>query len=174
MRNYGSFQESFLKVLKSKQSKAVVLLVFVLGLFIYFGSFVVRIAESPMLKTAPVLVDVIQGSTTSEFSPDSLAQSLIAHESDELPNEFISEVLDIGERQAWVSEDKKLVGVFYEEESVAVKSSISSELKHKGWLEVESNSNNLSTFVKEDGIYQWCYVVCQGFDEGTCVSLMLR
>ena len=174
MSGLGDIRGFARKAAASKQLRALILLVAGISCSLLVGNAVYRVVDSPVAGAAVVSVgDFVSGSAGDSF-PDGLWQSVVAGESDEIPALFESELLDLSGKKAWVSSGGDLVGFWCSAASDEAMVLVSDELAGKGWVKVESGTACIASFVKEQGAYRWCYLVCQGDDESSCVSVMFR
>lgn len=174
MIGLGDFHGFARKAALSKQLRASILLVVGISCILLIGSVVFRVADSPIADAVAVSVgDFVSGSAGDSF-PDGLWQSAVAGESEEIPVLFESELLGLSGKKAWASSDGELVGFWYSATPDEAMVFVSDELAAKGWTKVESGTTCIASFVKDQGAYRWCYVVCQGGNESSCVSVMFR
>ncbi|MDO4854329.1 MAG: hypothetical protein Q4A43_02770 [Coriobacteriia bacterium] len=115
----------------------------------------------------------VSGDKLDSF-PDGLWKSVLGNESNEIPELFDSELIDLSDREAWVSTEGNVLGFWYPAAPGKAMEGVSDELAGKSWTKVDSGASCIASFVKNQGIYRWCYVVCQGEGESSFVSMAFR
>lgn len=104
---------------------------------------------------------------------EGFAASTVGNLVSNLPEGFKDELLDPGEREVFVSDEGRVVGVMYPsapEEAVRL---VSDELRLRGWKRVESGNPRMLSFVKKEGSYRWLFLLGDGDRQETCVTFLL-
>ncbi len=174
MSGIGVLHRFASNALSSKLSRASLLLVAGVFVLLFVGGIVSKVFESPLTSAAATSVgELVSGDDFASF-PDGLWRSVLANESNEIPELFDSELLDLSGKEAWASAEGNVLGFWFSAVPEKAMDSISDELAGKGWTKVDSGVPCIASFVKDQGVYRWCYVVCRGEAESSFVSIMLR
>lgn len=160
--------------MSSKLTRASLMLVVGIFGFLLVGSFVSRVFDSPLTSVAATSVgELVSGCKTDSF-PDGFWRSVLGDESNEPPDSFDSELVDLSGKEAWASAEGNVLGFWYPAAPAKAMEGVSEELVGKGWTKVDSGAACIASFVKDQGVYRWCYVICQGEGELSFVSIALR
>ena len=92
----------------------------------------------------------------------------------DLPEGFAEEVMGKPLGDCLVSPDGRVVGFWLASDRSAARESVADALAATGWTRVESGSEALSTFVKEDGCYRWLAVAYAAQESGTSVVMTVE
>ncbi len=92
----------------------------------------------------------------------------------DLPKGFAEEVMAEPSSDFMVSPDGRVVGFWLAGDRAAARESVAAALAAKGWTQVESGSEALSTFAKDDGRYRWLAVAYAAQASGTSVVMTLE
>lgn len=92
----------------------------------------------------------------------------------DLSKGFVEEVMEEPSGDCLVSLDGRVVGFWLAGDRTAARESVAAVLAAKGWTQVESGSEALSTFVKDDGRYRWLAVAYAAQASGTSVVMTVE
>lgn len=92
----------------------------------------------------------------------------------DFPQGFVEEVMEEPPDGCLMSPDGRVVGFWLAGDRAAAQESVAAALAAKGWTHVESGSEALSTFVKDDGRYRWLAVAYTAQTNGTSVVMTVE
>lgn len=92
-----------------------------------------------------------------------------------LPVDFESEVLSLESfSEIHISENGAVIGFFSPKNLSETKMLCSDLLKERGWVEMTSGQEGISSYVKEGGGYSWALLSCSSMGKGTAVVLQVE
>ena len=90
----------------------------------------------------------------------------------QLPEQIIKEIGIIQEvPKVRLNEDGDVLSYVTLGDPKQVFNRISDEFFLKGWTKIDSNSDVIGTFIKEEGKYHWCYVSCAEYEKQSIVVM---
>ncbi|MDO5335485.1 MAG: hypothetical protein Q4F23_05385 [Coriobacteriia bacterium] len=131
----------------------------------------------PSLRPIAVLAGgaVLEGDwLDGSIRSSDFVRSFVGADKQDVSADFAKEVYDPGkDGGAWVGSEGDVVGVEFTRPCDEALGQVVAELEEKGWTRVESGNDDALTFVKNEGVYGWVFVVAQRSLGGSCVAFTL-